>query len=177
MSEPEFRPERMLRVLGAHGVRFVLIGGFAAVIHGSPYVTTDIDVVPKGGGENLERLSDALKAMHARVWTASEPGGVPFDHGAAALGEVLVWNLVTDFGRLDVTFEPAGTSGYDDLASGAIDLEILGAHVEVASLADIVRSKEAADRDRDRLVLPVLRRLLSADADQADPASREHRPL
>ena len=70
-----------------------------------------------------------------------------------------------------MTFEPAGTSGYDDLASGAIDLEILGTRVEVASLADIVRSKEAADRDKDRLVLPVLRRLLSADADR-DPSDR-----
>ena len=173
MSEPEFQPERMLQVLEAHGVRFVLIGGFAAVIHGSPYVTTDIDVVPKGGGENLSRLSGALREMHARVWTASEPSGVPFDHGATSLGDVLVWNLVTDFGRLDVTFEPAGTSGYDDLASGAIDLEILGTHVEVASLADVVRSKEAADRDKDRLVLPVLRRLLSVDADR-DPIERPH---
>jgi hypothetical protein len=156
----------MLQVLRAHGVRFVLIGGFAAVIHGSPYVTTDIDVVPKGGEENLGRLSNALKAMHARVWAVSEPSGIPFDHGAASLGEVLVWNFVTDFGRLDVTFEPDGTSGFDDLASGAIDLEILGTRVEVASLADIVRSKEAADRDKDRLVLPVLRRLLSAVAER-----------
>jgi hypothetical protein len=171
VSEPEFQPERMLEVLEAHGVRFVLIGGFAAVIHGSPYVTTDIDVVPKGDGENLSRLSNALKEMHARAWTATEPSGVLFDHGAASLGDVLVWNLVTDFGRLDVTFEPAGTSGYDDLASGAIDLEILGTHVAVASLADVVRSKEAADRDKDRLVLPVLRRLLSADADR-DPIER-----
>ena len=171
MSEPEFQPERMLQVLEAHGVRFVLIGGFAAVIHGSPYVTTDIDVVPRREAANLGRLSDALRAMHARVWTASEPNGIPFDHGAMSLGEVLVWNLVTDFGRLDVTFEPAGTSGFDDLASGAIDLEILGTHVEVASLADIVRSKEAADRDKDRLVLPVLRRLMSADADR-NPSDR-----
>jgi hypothetical protein len=166
VPESEFQPERMLQVLEAHGVRFVLIGGFAAVIHGSPYVTTDIDVVPSGDEQNLGRLSDALKAMHARVWTASEPTGIPFDHGAASLGEVLVWNLVTDFGRLDVTLEPAGTSGYDDLASDAIDLEILGAHVEVASLADVIRSKEAADRDKDRLVLPVLRRLLGADTDR-----------
>jgi hypothetical protein len=171
VSEPEFQPERMFQVHEAHEDRFVLIGGFAAVIHGSPYVTTDIDVVPKGDGENLGRLSDALKAMHARVWTASEPGGIPFDHGAASLGEVLVWNLVTDFGRLDVTLEPAGTTGYEDLESGAIDLEILGAHVEVASLADVVRSKEAAGRDKDRLVLPVLRRLLRADAER-DPSDR-----
>src|SRR5919201_5253870 len=157
MPEPEFQPERMLKVLQDHGVRFVLIGGFAAVIHGSPYVTTDIDVVPSVDPGNLEHLSAALRAMHARVWTASEPEGVPFDHDAKSIAEVRVWNLVTDFGRLDITFEPAGTSGYDDLHRGSIRLTILSAEVDVASLADVVRSKEAADRDKDRLVLPVSR--------------------
>ena len=163
MPEPEFQPERILRILQEHGVRVVLIGGFAAVIHGSPYVTTDIDVVPSADPENLGRLSGALDAMKARVWTASEPDGIPFDHDATSLAAVSVWNLVTDFGRLDLTFVPAGTSGYDDLQRGAVHLTILGAEVDVASLADVVRSKEAAGRDKDRLVLPVLRRLLQEE--------------
>lgn len=162
MLEPEFRPERMLQILQGHGVRSILIGGFAAVIHGSPYVTTDIDVVPEGSPENLVRLSAALRAMNARVWTATEPEGIPFDHDAASIAGVRVWNLVTDLGRLDLTFEPSGTTGYEDLARGAVRLEIMGTQVDVAALADIVRSKEAADREKDRLVLPVLRRLLGA---------------
>lgn len=166
MPEPEFQPERMLQVLEEHGVRSILIGGFAAVIHGSPYVTTDIDVVPEGGLDNLERLSAALRAMNARVWTASEPEGIRFDHDAASIAGVRVWNLVTDLGRLDITFEPSGTTGYEDLARGAVRLEILGTRVDVASLADIVRSKEAAGREKDRLVLPVLRRLLRALEDE-----------
>ena len=160
MPEPEFDPERLLGVLGERGVRFVLIGGFAAVIHGSPYVTTDLDVVPEQGPRNLERLSDALDVMHARVWTASEPEGIPFDHSAASLAAVGVWNLVTDFGRLDIVVRPVGTEGFDDLARDALRLTILGLEVDVASLADVVRSKEAAGREKDRLVLPVLRRIL-----------------
>jgi len=67
---------------------------------------------------------------------------------------------VTDHGRLDITFEPSGTAGYPDLARDAVHLEILGVEVDVASLADVIRSKEAAGREKDRLVLPVLRRLL-----------------
>ena len=97
--------------------------------------------------------------MHARVWTATEPGGVPFDHDATSLASVRVWNLVTDFGRLDLTFEPSGTAGFKDLARDAVHLTILGAEVDVASLADVIRSKEAAGREKDRLVLPVLRRI------------------
>ena len=160
MPEPEFRPERILSTLAEHGVRAVLIGGFAAVIHGSPYVTTDLDITPSRTDENLARLSAALRALHARVWTAAEPDGIPFAHDETSLVAVGTWNLVTDFGRLDVTFEPDGTAGYEDLARDAVHLSILGAEVDVASLADVVRSKEAAGREKDRLVLPVLRRLL-----------------
>jgi predicted nucleotidyltransferase len=160
VGEPELVPERILAVLREHGVRFVLVGGYAAVIHGSPYVTFDVDVVPERTDENMERLSRALDAMHARVWTASEPDGVPFGHDVRSLGESNIWNLVTDLGRLDVTFVPSGTQGYADLARDAVHLTILGVDVDVASLADVIRSKEAAGRDKDRLVLPILRRLL-----------------
>lgn len=161
MLEPEFRPERILKVLQKHGVRCVLIGGFAAVIHGSPYVTTDVDVVPASDPENLERLSAVLDELEARVWTNDEPEGVSFSHDATSLGDVRVWNLVTRFGRLDITFDPAGTQGYEDFARDAVHLKILGAEVDVASLADVIRSKEAAGREKDRLVLPVLRRILA----------------
>ncbi len=60
MSEVEFRLEKLLDVLARHSVRHVLIGGFAGVIHGSPYVTTDIDIVPEPAAVNLTRLSAAL---------------------------------------------------------------------------------------------------------------------
>jgi hypothetical protein len=159
VEEAEFSPEAILGVLADHGVRCILIGGFAAVIHGSPYVTTDVDVVPSTDEENLVRLSAALKEMHARVWTVSEPDGVPFDHSSRSLREVAVWNLVTDHGRLDITFQPSGTRGFEDLSRDAVHLTILGVPVDVASLADIIRSKEAAGREKDRLVLPVLRRI------------------
>lgn len=160
MPEVEFRPEELLRVLARHGVHHVLIGGFAGVIHGSPYVTTDIDVVPDPTAANLERLSAALDELHARVWTESEPSGVPFDHDATSLASSRMWNLVTDAGRLDIAFEPSGTTGFADVARDAVHLSILGVEVDVASLADVIRSKEAAGREKDRLVLPVLRRIL-----------------
>jgi hypothetical protein len=161
VPDVEFGPEAILGVLAKHDVRCVLIGGFAAVIHGSPYVTTDVDVVPATDQENLARLSSALKEMHARVWTSNEPEGIPFDHSAGSLASVRVWNLVTDHGRLDITFAPSGTDGFDDLARDAVHLTILGVPVQVASLRDVVRSKEAAGREKDRLVLPVLRRIIA----------------
>lgn len=129
------------------------------MIHGSPYVTTDIDVVPDTAKTNLEKLSKALDDMHARMWVSEEPEGLEFKHDAASLAGMKILNLVTDHGRLDITLEPSGTTGYADLARDATHLTILGAEVDVASLADVIRSKEAAGREKDRLVLPVLRRI------------------
>lgn len=156
----EFDPEEIFATLERHGVRFVVIGGVAAILHGAPHVTTDVDIVPEEGRENLARLSAALKELNARIRVAGEPEGIPFDHSAESLARVRIWNLVTDRGNLDLTFVPSGTRGYDDLVRDAEPMTVRGVEVPVASLADVIRSKEAAGRERDRLVLPTLRRLL-----------------
>jgi predicted nucleotidyltransferase len=168
LTEPELDPQAVLEAFRRHDVRFVVIGGFAAVIHGSPYVTGDIDIVPQATVENLDRLSDALDELHARVWTAGVPEGIAFGQDAKSLSETNVWNLITDSGRLDLTFVPSGTSGYQDLSRDATRIAILGVDVDVASLADVIRSKEAAGRDKDRLVLPVLRQMLDHARDRSE---------
>ncbi len=157
----DFRPQEILRVLDEHGVRYVLIGGLAAVLHGAPHVTTDVDVVPEDGQANLQRLSAALRDLDARIRTTGEPEGIPFDPSAESLSRVRVWNLQTSRGDLDITFEPSGTRGYDDLRRDVVRMEVRGIDVPVASLADVVRSKEAAGRARDRAALPALRELLA----------------
>ena len=157
----DFRPQEILRVLDHHHVRYVLVGGLAAVLHGAAHVTTDVDVVPEDAQANLERLSEALRELGARIRSTGEPDGIPFDHSAASLARVRVWNLQTSMGDLDITFQPSGTRGYDDLRRDVVRMEIRGVEVPVASLADVVRSKEAAGRARDRATLPALRELLA----------------
>lgn len=157
----EFRPQEIMAVLDRHGVRYVLVGGLAAVLHGAAHLTTDVDVVPEDGRENLARLSGALHELHARIRVLGESDGVPFDHSAESLGRVSIWNLVTDLGDLDITFVPSGTRGYRDLERDAEVMTVRGISVPVASLADVIRSKEAAGRARDRAVLPALRELLA----------------
>lgn len=156
----EFQPQEIFATLDRHGVRYVLIGGLAAVLHGSAHVTTDVDVVPEEAVRNLERLSSALKELDARIRVAGEPDGVPFDHTAESLARVRVWNLQTSKGDLDIAFQPSGTRGYDDLHRDVVLMRVRGVDVPVASLADVIRSKEAAGRERDRAVLPGLRELL-----------------
>jgi hypothetical protein len=156
----EFRPNEILGAFDRHGVLYVLIGGYAAVMHGSNSATFDVDVTPEDGSANLERLSLALTELEAKIRTPGEPEGVGFEHDAHSLGAVRVWNLTTRYGDLDISFEPSGTTGYKDLARDATRLIIDGVDIPVASLADIVRSKEAAGRPKDQLTLPTLRRML-----------------
>jgi len=151
----------IVEVLARHGVAFIVIGGFAAVAQGSPIPTQDIDVVPAGDRDNWARLSVALKELDAKVRAVELDEPLPFAHDADSLAASQIWNLTTKYGDLDITQMPAGTQGYDDLKRDAIDIELDGVRISIASLADIVRSKEAAGRDKDRRALPVLRELVA----------------
>ena len=164
MPSTDFDPERMLSALAAEGVQFVLIGGMAAILHGDVGVTVDLDVVPARDAANLERLVRALRTLGARIRTEGEPEGLAFDCSKqffANLSPDSIVNMTTEAGDLDVTFRPSGTQGFRDLRRDAIEIEAADRlHILVASLADIIRSKEAAGREKDRLALPRLRRLL-----------------
>ncbi len=153
-------PERLVRILAKHHVRYVLIGALAARLQGFPRLTADADITPDPSHDNLEHLASALHELAARVYTESVPEGLSFDCSAAALSRAPLWNLTTDAGRLDVAFVPAGTEGYADLRRDAVRFEVFGVELLVASLSDIVRSKEAFDRPQDRQDVVVLREML-----------------
>jgi hypothetical protein len=157
-----FNGEAILEVLHRHDVELVLIGGFAAAVHGSPIPTIDVDITPSRERDNIARLSAALTELDAKIRVeGSDP--VPFAHDAESLAASQTWNLTTTYGDLDIAFIPAGTRGFEDLRRDAIEIELRGTPVLIASLADIVRSKEAAGRDKDRRALPVLRELLTRE--------------
>ncbi len=157
---PDFDGAAILATLAAHEVRFIVIGGFAAIAQGSPIPTRDVDVVPDLGSANLARLSDALWALQAKVRNGDDEP-LPFAHDATSLAGSVFWNLTTRHGDLDIAFRPSGTEGYDDLQRDAIEVLIGGNRIMLASLADIIRSKDAANRDKDHRALPVLRELLA----------------
>ena len=144
-----------------HRVEFVLVGGVAANIHGYPLPTQDVDITPVTTSANYKRLAAALREVNARIRVDAEPDGVPFVIDEVALARNVTWTLRTDVGNLDVVTEPTGTGGYDDLRRDAITVE-LGPYLKVlvASLPDIIRSKEAAGRPKDQAALPALRATL-----------------
>ena len=164
----EFDPVSLLRVLNDRDVDFVVIGGIAARLRGAPLLTQDVDITPATDRTNLERLGSALEDLQARLRTAREPEGVPIPFDPALLESAKVWTLVTRFGDLDLVVSPAGTRGYADVARDADELRVAtnpDLIVKVASLVDVIRSKEAAGREKDRAALPMLRRTLEEITD------------
>lgn len=160
---PEFDPVGILSVLKEHEVDFVVVGGIAARLRGAPLLTEDIDVTPATRRANLSRLADALTDLGALLRTATEPDGVPFPFDPALLESSNVWTMTTRLGDLDLVMVPAGTDGYTDLARDADELKVSTEPellVSVISLADVIRSKAATGRDKDRAALPLLRRTL-----------------
>ncbi|HET6937430.1 MAG TPA: hypothetical protein VFI19_02445 [Nocardioides sp.] len=161
MASRSFDFDRIIATLNDHDVQFVVIGGLAAIAQGSPFPTEDVDITPEESRANLQRLSDALRSLDARARTDAVPDGLPFDHDGESLGAAGVWNLVTPHGWIDISIRPSGTNGFQDLIANAVDLEVMGVSVRVASLADVIRSKQAANRDKDQRVLPTLREILA----------------
>jgi hypothetical protein len=158
MREADFDPSGLIAALARHSVNFIVIGAVAAIAQGSPLPTEDLDITPEREPENLERLASALQELGAKL-RIPRGEGVDFPIDAEFLGRMDVWTLTTDLGDLDIAFVPAGTRGYPDLIGDAAEVD-LGAPVLVASLRDVIRSKEAANRPKDQAQLPALRQTL-----------------
>jgi hypothetical protein len=165
-SEPPFDPKPILRALQEHDVEFVVVGVMAAVAHGSPVYTRDLDVTPSRGTYNYERVAAALRSLDAQL-RLPDGSGLDFPIDAKLLTGNTSWTLVTRAGVLDLVYVPAGTRGFDDLRRQAVELDLgTGRPVLVASLIDVIRMKEAAGRPKDEAVLPALRQTLEVIREQ-----------
>lgn len=163
MTHPiELDAERIFAVLADHDVEYVVIGGFAGVLHGLARATEDVDITPAGDRENLGRLAVAMRDLGALLLApGAEPLEVPWS--AEYFAGFTTVTTRTSAGDLDICLRPDRPGGrtydYLELARSALVIE-LDLPVPVAALEDVIASKEAAGRDKDRRALPELRDLL-----------------
>ncbi len=143
-----FRPGAILQLLTARGVDFVLVGGYAAVLHGSPRITQDLDICYATDQANLDVLGRALVDANARLFGVEED--VPFVPDGRTLARTQLMTLMTDLGKLDLMTSPDGVSTYEGLRRGATAVDLGDYMVHIASIEDLLSMKRAADRPKDR---------------------------
>jgi predicted nucleotidyltransferase len=146
-SRPPLRADEILRRLTARGVDFVVIGGIAAVLHGSAHNTFDLDICFASDAGNLNALGDVLQELDARLKGLDDD--VPFVPDADTLRRIEVLMMVTDLGELDVLARPAGSTGYEALRRNANRFDLNGFSVLVASIDDLIAMKTAGGRAKD----------------------------
>jgi hypothetical protein len=176
MSEqPTYAPVEALEALVAQRVRFVVIGGFASQLRGSPSLTGDTDVCYARDRVNLERLARALRDLKASLRGAPEDVLFKLDSKTLEAGDHFTFD--TTAGALDVLGHPSGIpGGYEELERAADQLEIApGLAVQVASVDDIIRMKRAAGRPKDLIEVEVLGALRDEIDEQALAEHRRRR--
>jgi hypothetical protein len=154
VSEPLFDPERLLEVLVKHRVRFVIIGGTAARLWGSPVLTRDLDICYARESANLEALAAALREIGVALRGVKE--AVPFQMDAQTLRNGDSFTFTSPLGDIDVLATPTGTRGFDELAGDAREMALGQLRVNVVSVDDLIRMKRAAGRTKDRLLIEEL---------------------
>jgi predicted nucleotidyltransferase len=149
--------EQLLRILHAAGVKFVLIGGLAAIAHGAETVTGDVDICYARDRDNLERLSQALAPFHPRL--RGVPRDLPFRLDLPTLRTGLNFTLTTDLADLDLLGEVLGLGEYDAVSAASEELQLYGLPCSVISLEALIRAKRAAGRPKDLRALQELEAL------------------
>lgn len=149
-------PLEILRVLVEHDVRFVVIGGIAAALHGSTTLTADLDILYDRSGDNIERLARALAALGAV--RRDLPAGVRAPLDARTVRNGTNFLLTTREGDLDCIGEtPSGRFTHAQVAPTAERMRIgTDLEINVASLDELIRMKRAAGRTKDRIELETL---------------------
>jgi hypothetical protein len=139
-------------------VRFVLIGGVAERLLGSPRTTNDLDICPATGKQNLTRLAETLNELGAVYRPAGRVSGfAPAEPWSAkSFGALQSLALATRYGRLDVVFRPDRTTGYADLVKRSADESVGGVTIKVADLSDLIRIKQAIGSPEYLAHLPLL---------------------
>ncbi len=144
----------LLSGLSESGVEFILVGGAAALAHGSARLTQDLDIVYGRSTENLRRLVIALAPI--RPYLRGAPAGLPFNWDERTLEHGLNFTLITSLGAIDLLGEITGGGRYEDLKPFSEELRPFGIRCDCLNLERLIFVKKAAGRPKDLEVIAEL---------------------
>jgi len=149
--------ERAVPALIHGGAEFIVIGGVAAIIHGSARATFDVDLLYLRDEQNIQRLANSLAPYNPYLREA--PPGLPFAWDAKTIRHGLNFTLTTDLGDIDLLGDVGGET-YQTLLPHSFEVEAFGVHFKCIDLPTLIRIKEAAGRRKDLEAIAELRVLL-----------------
>lgn len=149
--------EALLGVLDKHRVEYIVVGGAAALAHGSARFTQDLDIVYERSTGNLDRVVAALGNI--RPYLRGAPAGLPFVWDRVTLERGLNFTLETSFGMIDLLGEIPGGGAYRDLLAASVELLLFSGRTRCLSLEQLIRAKRAAGRPKDLEALAELEAL------------------
>lgn len=138
---------RLLETLVGNDVRFVVVGGVAATVHGSARLTQDLDVVYARDEANLSRLVEALSPL--QPYLRGAPEGLPFTWDVETLAAGLNLTITTTLGDLDLLGEITGGGDYGKLVDDAIVVQLDEVDFLCLALQRLIDVKRAAGRPKD----------------------------
>lgn len=148
----------LIRALTENQVKFIIVGGAAATVHGSARFTEDLDIVYHRTKENVRRLIAALSSF--QPYLRGAPLNLPFEWNEQTIWNGLNFTLSTSIGPIDVLGELVGGGTYVDLASDCILIDIFGSQCLCLSLKRLIQTKRAAGRPKDLEAIAELERIL-----------------
>lgn len=174
---------RVVEVFDRYHVTYLLVGGVACNAHGAQRPTRDFDCLVERTGSNLTHLSSALGELNARLrvegMTDKESQQLPTRLDATMLGRMELATLRTDAGDVDVLNDMPRRDGcrlrYHDLAPRAVAMIVESVSVRLASLEDLIASKEWANRPNDHDALPELYALRERAGPSPSPSAADDR--
>lgn len=137
------------------GFEFVVVGGYAGVLHGSSLVTNDLDICAVLSSENVQKLRTVLADLHP-VHRMTHKKLSFLEHPAAGTPVANLY-LETDGGIVDVLSSILGVGDYGRLRRAAVEIPLFGRKCPVISLEDLITAKEAVGREKDLLAVKELK--------------------
>lgn len=137
----------LLCLLADSGLPFVVVGGYAATLHGSSLITQDLDVCALLSPESIQKMRTLLAPYHPVH--RMTPQKLPFLEHPQETTEINNLYIQTDLGQIDFLGLVGGVGDFNRVASQAINVEVFGRKCRVISLDDLVSAKKFMARPRD----------------------------
>jgi hypothetical protein len=153
------RFKELLQRLSQHKIDFVLVGGLAAVTHGSAQATSDVDIVYNPDPQNIKKLVHAFQPLHVKLRGKDLPDDLPFVFDEVTFKNTKNFTLVCDLGWIDILRTIPGFDTYQKLLASSDLVAVFDIQLNVLSLDGLIRNKKLCNRPKDQIAVAELEEL------------------